>query len=136
MQEILIFFCICYHYFLDVFLVIILCLACWRKWQLILTWNVSLYIESLCLWFMPNSENKRNKICKLCTILLAMNRLQYIYISATKRTNLSNLLDLLIFCIYSLNFSLKFFIMIFLVTNQLNISKFLPLQIRKTLISY
>ena len=73
-------FCICYHYFLDVFPVIILCLACWRKWQLILTWNVSMYIESLCLWFMPNSENKRNKICKLCTILLAMNRLIAIYL--------------------------------------------------------
>ena len=30
----------------------------------------------------------------------------------------------------------KFFIMIFFVTNQLNISKFLSLQLRKTLISY
>ena len=54
----------------------------------------------------------------------------------TMRTNLPKLLDLLIFCIYSLNFSLEFFIMIFFVTNQLNISKFLPLQICKTLISY
>ena len=51
------------------------------------------------------------------------------------RTNLPKLLDLLIFCIYSLNFSLEFFIMIFFVTNQLNISKFLPPWIRKTLIS-
>ena len=50
----------------------------------------------------------------------------------TMRTNLPKLLDLLI-CIYSLNFSLEFFIMIFFVTNQLNISKFLPLQIYKTL---
>ena len=53
----------------------------------------------------------------------------------TMRTNLPKLLDLLIFCIYSLN-SLEFFNMIFFVTNQLNISIFLPLQIRKTLISY
>ena len=52
------------------------------------------------------------------------------------RTNLPKLLQLLIFYIYSLNFSLEFFIMIFFVTNQLNISKFLPNQIRKTLISY
>ena len=40
------------------------------------------------------------------------------------------------FCIYSLNLSLEFFIMIFFVINQLNIGKFLPPQIRKTLISY
>ena len=55
---------------------------------------------------------------------------------STVRTNLPKFLDLLIFCIYSLNFSLEFFIMIFFETNQLNISKFLPLQVRKTLISY
>ena len=54
----------------------------------------------------------------------------------TMRTNLPKPLDLLIFCIYSLNFSLEFFIMIFFVTNQLNVSKFLPTQIHKTLISY
>ena len=54
----------------------------------------------------------------------------------TMRTNLPKLLDLLIFCTYLLNFSLEFFIMIFFATNQLNISKFLPTQIRKTLISY
>ena len=54
----------------------------------------------------------------------------------TMRTNVPKLLDLLIFFTYSLNFSLEFFIMIFFVTNQLNISKFLPPQIRKTLISY
>ena len=34
---------------------------------------------------------------------------------------------------YSLNVSLEFFIMIFFVTNQLNISKFLPPQISKTI---
>ena len=44
--------------------------------------------------------------------------------------------NLTIFCIYSLNFSLEFFIIIVFVTNQLNTSKFLPLQLRKTLISY
>ena len=44
----------------------------------------------------------------------------------TMRKNLPKLLDLLIFCIYSLNFSLAFFIMIFFVTIPLNISKFLP----------
>ena len=49
----------------------------------------------------------------------------------TVRTNLPKLLYLLIFCIYLLNFSLEFFIMIFFV-----ISKFLPIQISKTLISY
>ena len=53
----------------------------------------------------------------------------------TMRTNLPKLLDLLIFCMFSLNFSLEFFIMIFFVTNQLNISKLLP-PILKTLISY
>ena len=41
------------------------------------------------------------------------------------RTDLSKLLNLIILCIYSLDFSLEFFIMIFFVTNQLNISKFL-----------
>ena len=53
-------FCICYHYFLDVFLVIILCLACWRKWQLILTWNVSMnvYWKSL---FMIYAEFRKQK---------------------------------------------------------------------------
>jgi hypothetical protein len=54
----------------------------------------------------------------------------------TMKTNLPKLLDLLIFCIYSLNFSLEFFIIIFFVTNLLNIIKFLPPQIRKTLIFY
>ena len=39
----------------------------------------------------------------------------------TMKTNLPKLLDLLIFCIYSLNFSLEFFIMISFVTNQLDI---------------
>ena len=58
-----------------------------------------------------------------------------LFLVDTMRTNLPKLLDLLIFCIYSLNSSFEFFIMIF-VTNQLNISKFLPPQIRKTLISY
>ena len=47
------------------------------------------------------------------------------------RTNLPKLLDLLIFCMYSLNFRLEFFIMILFVTNQLNIDKFLPPQLRK-----
>ena len=42
----------------------------------------------------------------------------------TMRTNLPKRLDQLIFCIYSLNFSLEFFIMIFFASNQLNISKF------------
>ena len=58
------------------------------------------------------------------------------YMGATMRTNLPKILDLLLLCILSLNFSLKFFIMIFFVTIQLNISKFLPPQIHKTLISY
>ena len=52
------------------------------------------------------------------------------------RTNLPKLLDLLIFCVYSLKFRLEFFIMIFFVTNQLNISKFFSLQRRKILIFY
>ena len=47
----------------------------------------------------------------------------------TMRKNLLKVLDLLIFCIYLLNFSLKLFAIIthnfFFVTNQLNISKFL-----------
>ena len=50
----------------------------------------------------------------------------------TMRTNLPKLLYLLIFCIYLLNSSLESFIMIFFVTNQLDISKFLPPQRRKT----
>ena len=49
------------------------------------------------------------------------------------KTNLPKLLDLPIFCIHSLNLSLEFLIMIFFVTNQLNISKFLPPQIRKNM---
>ena len=61
---------------------------------------------------------------------------KYQDLAFTMRKKLPKLLDLLIFCIYSLNFSLEFFIMIDFVTNQLNISKFLPLQIRKTFISY
>ena len=47
-------------------------------------------------------------------------------------TNLPKISDLLVFCIHSLNFSLEFFIMMFFVTNQLNISEFLPPRIRKT----
>ena len=65
-----------------------------------------------------------------------LNFQRAVQIEPTMRKNLPKLLDLLIFCIYSLNFSLEFFIMIVFVTNQLNISKFLPPQIRKTLISY
>ena len=56
---------------------------------------------------------------------------RFSYYSNTMRTNLPKLLDLLIFCKHSLNFCLEFFIMIFVVTNQLNISKFLPPQICK-----
>ena len=51
----------------------------------------------------------------------------------TMRTNLPKLLDLQIFCIYSLNFSLVHHG--FFLTNQLNIKKFLPLQRHKTLIT-
>ena len=42
----------------------------------------------------------------------------------------------LLFSIYLLNFSLDDITHIFFVTNQLNISKFLPPQRRKTLRSY
>ena len=56
--------------------------------------------------------------------------------SHTMRKKVPKLLDLLIFCIDSLNFSLEFFIVLFFVTNQQNISKFLPAQIRKILTSY
>ena len=63
-----------------------------------------------------------------------MNLLSFFHVRSTMRTNLLKLLDLLIFCKYSLNFNcfrLKFSNF---VTNQLNISKFLPPQIRKTII--
>ena len=49
-----------------------------------------------------------------------------------KSTKTFRLIDIL----HSLNFSLEFFIMMFFVTNQLNISEFLPPRIRKTSISY
>ena len=39
--------------------------------------------------------------------------------ASTMRTNLPKLLDLLIFCLYSLNFNLEFSIMMFFVMNQL-----------------
>ena len=56
-------------------------------------------------------------------------------VGSTMRTNLTKLLDLLIFWLsYPLNLSLEFFIMIFFVTNLLNISKFLPPQVREALI--
>ena len=55
----------------------------------------------------------------------------------TMRKNLPKTLDQLTFSIYSLNFSLEFFMMMIkIITNQLNISKFLPPQRRKTLHSY
>ena len=50
----------------------------------------------------------------------------------TMRTNLPKLLDFW-FCILSLHFSLEFFIMIFFVANQLNVSKFLLFERCKTL---
>ena len=70
------------------------------------------------------------------TSILSSDVENVIWLSSTMRTNLLKLLDLLIFCKYSLNFNcfrLKFSNF---VTNQLNISKFLPLQRRKTLHSY
>ena len=57
----------------------------------------------------------------------------YLY---TMRTNLPKLSDLLIFCIYSLNSRLEFFIMIFFVTNQLNILKSLIIELQKRYIIY
>ena len=51
-------------------------------------------------------------------------------------TSLPKLLDLLILCINSLNFSLEFFIMISFVTDKRNVIKFLPLQIRKTSLKF
>ena len=68
-----------------------------------------------------------------CTLLPSYHSID---LNHTMRRNLPKTLYLLIFNIFSLNFSLEFFIMIFFVTNQLNISKFLPFQMRKTLISY
>ena len=54
----------------------------------------------------------------------------------TMRTHLPKLLDLLSFWLDSLNISYKFFFMILFVTNLLNVSKFLPPLILKTLIFY
>ena len=86
----------------------------------------------LCLVLVSEFYNGSMIICVELRCYTAV----FLYLEITMRTNLPKLLDLLIFCIYSLNFSLEFFIMIFFVTYQLNISKFLPLQRRKTLISY
>ena len=62
-------------------------------------------------------------------------RVHNLHIVYTMGTNLPKLLELLVFCIYSLNVSF-FFLHDFFVTNLLNVSKFLPLQTCKTLISY
>ena len=52
------------------------------------------------------------------------------YLSNTMRKNLPKLSDLLIFCIFSLNFRFEFFIMKFFATNQLNILKFTQYMLR------
>ena len=52
------------------------------------------------------------------------------------RRNLQKTLDLLIFSVYSLNFSLEFLELLKFSHNLPNISKFLPPQRRKTLHSY
>ena len=85
---------------------------------------ISVAISAFCSFHHFHINEKIRKLCFIKKV------------GSTMKTNLPKLLDLLIFCIYSLNFSLEFFIMIFFATNQLNISKFLPTQIRKTLISY
>ena len=54
----------------------------------------------------------------------------------TMRKILPKTLDLLIFSMYSLNFSLDDITHIFFVTNQLNISKFFPPQRCRILRSY
>ena len=56
--------------------------------------------------------------------------------SITMRKNLPKILYLLIFSIYSLNFSLEFLELLKFSHNLPNISKFLPPQRRKTLCSY
>ena len=56
--------------------------------------------------------------------------------SYTMRKNLPKTLDLLIFSIYSLNFSLEFLELLKFSHNLPNISKFLPPQRRKTLCFY
>ena len=60
----------------------------------------------------------------LGTLIQDVQQKIILHVLYTMRTNLPKLLDLLISCICSLNFSLEFFIMILFVTNQLNISKF------------
>ena len=74
-----------------------------------------------------NHEKKRISPIKFYSFSLILFKLHY-------ENKFAKTFRLLIFFIYSLNFSLEFFIMIFFLTNQLNISKFLPPQIRKTLI--
>ena len=62
--------------------------------------------------------------------------LHFVYLFYTMRKNLPKTLDLLIFSVYSLNFSLEFLELLKFSHNLPNISKFLPLQRCKTLRSY
>ena len=78
------------------------------------------------------AREKNNQIMYLLQSIRIskLNRLHY-------EKKLTETLDQLIFCNYTLNFSLKLFTHnFFFVRNQLNISKFLPPQRHKTLRSY
>ena len=85
----------------------------------------------LCLVLVSEFYNGSMIICVELRCYTAV----FLYLEITVRTNLPKLLDLLIFCIFT-KFYFGIFHHDFFLTNQLNISKFLPLQRRKTLISY
>jgi hypothetical protein len=69
------------------------------------TISLCILAQNVCLLFKLN--------CILSASFLDYRGVFLHWFRLTMRTNLPKLLDLLIFCIYSLNFSLKFFILIF-----------------------
>ena len=89
------------------------------------------FSTSKCQFCLPYSLY--NYIHRDCSKLPAIIGGIYTQLTHTMRTNLPKLLTGILH-LYT-KFSLEFFIMIFFATNQLDISKFLPPQVCKTLIS-
>ena len=75
---------------------------------------VLLYLLTLNVIWVMAIENRSIVELNFASRFWKSRWIKQLIISITMRTNLPKLLDLLIFCIYSLNFSLAFFIMIFL----------------------
>ena len=82
------------------------------------TISLCILARNVCLLFKLN--------CILSASFLDYRGVFLHWFRLTMRTNLPKLLDLLIFCIYSLNFSLKFFILIFFYNKSAKYYEFLP----------